>query len=237
MVWRRDSVTQQINLYDPRLRPRRELATARNLGLGAAALLVLTTALALYLSSEAARTTAAHRALQSEVQAEQERVQMLTKANAERRVSPDLAAEMANTKALLATREEVMEVLDSGRLGNTSGFSETMYGFARLATSDVWLTGFSVSAGGENIEIRGRMLDPAKLPAYVQRLSKEPVFHGRRFAALDMRSVEPELSAPESAAAGAVVPVASAQPAALQRFVEFVLRSANMLPSTVGAKQ
>lgn len=231
-------MTQQINLYDPRLRPRRELATARNLGLGAVALLVLTTALALYLSGEAARTTAAHTALQAEVQAEQERVQALTKVNAERRVSPDLAAEMVNTKALLATREAVMEVLDSGRLGNVSGFSETMYGFARLASSDVWLTGFSLSAGGENIEIRGRMLDPAKLPAYVQRLSKEAVFHGRRFAALDMRSVEPELPAPESAAAaGAVVPVASTQPAALSRFVEFVLRSENMVPTTGGAKQ
>ena len=231
-------MTQQINLYDPRLRPRRELATARNLGLGAVTLLVLLTALALSLSGEAARTTAAHKALQSEVQAEQERVQVLTKANTERRVSPELAAEMANTRALLATREEVMAVLDSGRLGNSSSFSETMYGFARLATSDVWLTGFSVSAGGENIEIRGRMLDPAKLPAYVQRLSKEPVFHGRRFAALDMRSVEPEVPTPESApAAGSVIPVASAQPPSLQRFVEFVLRSANAAASTGGTKQ
>lgn len=237
-------MSQQINLYDPRLRPRHELATSRNLGLASGGLLFLMTAFSLYVSYEAGSKVAMHTALQAEVRAEQERVQVLSKANTERRVSPDLASEISNTRALLATRQEVMDVLDSGRLGNTTGFSETMFGFARQAQADVWLTGFSISAGGEDIEIRGRMLDPAKLPGYVQRLSNEPVFHGRRFAALDMRSVEPEVPAAEPAppaasagpGGGAAAPHASAQPVSLPRFVEFVLRSANAVVP-VGVKQ
>lgn len=219
-------MTQQINLYETRLRPSNELATARNLAICTAVLLFLMTVLVVYLRHEADLKTATQTALQTEVRAEQERLLVLSKASAERRVSPDLARDLANARALLAQRQEVMNVLDSGRPGNVSGFSEIMFGFARQAQSDVWLTGFSVGAGGEDVEIRGRLLDPAKLPAYVQRLSGEPVFHGRRFAALDMRSVEPDPP-------GGSAPAASTQPiATLPRFVEFVLRSvdAPMLP-------
>lgn len=231
-------MTQQINLYDARLRPSRELATARNLAIGAAVLLLLTSVTALYVRHEASSKTAIQSALQAEVRGEQERLLVLGKASAERRVSPELASELTNTRAMLARRQEVMDVLDAGRPGKLSGFSEIMYGFARQAQSDVWLTGFSVSAGGDEIEIRGRMLDPAKLPSYVQRLSSEPVFQGRRFSALDMRSVDPALPMPDQAAPGApAVPAASAQPiAALPRFVEFVLRSANAVAPAEGAR-
>lgn len=126
-------------------------------------------------------------------------------------------------QALLAARQEVMDVLDSGKAGSSSGFSGFMVGFARQIQADLWLTGFSISAGGEEIEIRGRLLDPAKLPGYVQRLSGEPVFHGRRFAALDMHSVEPVTPVPE--VAGAAAP--PLREAVMPRFVEFVLRSAH----------
>lgn len=215
-------MTQQINLYEARLRPRHELATARNVGIGAAVLFVVMAALSLNAGREADRKAAELSALQAQVHSEQERMTVLAKAVAERRVSPALLKESARAQAVLDSRREVMDVLDSGKVGNSSGFSEFMFGFARQAQSDLWLTGFSVSAGGEEIEIRGRLLDPAKLPGYVQRLSGEPIFHGRRFAALDMHSVEPAAPTPEGAAA---TPVAQSD-AGLPRFVEFVLRSA-----------
>ena len=216
-------MTQQINLYEARLRPRHELATAHNLGITAAALLVVMMALSLYAGYQADRKTVELSVLQAQVSSERERMTVLSKAVADRRVSPVLVNETEKTKALLVSRQEVMDVLDSGKVGNSSGFSEFMFGFSRQTQTDLWLTGFSMSAGGEEIEIRGRLLDPAKLPGYVQRLSAEPVFHGRRFAALDMRSVEPAASLPEGAAA-TPPPVPEA---VLPRFIEFVLRSAH----------
>lgn len=220
-------MTQQINLYDDRLRPRHQLATARSLGMGAAVLLALVSAFAVYARLGADRRTAELSAIQAAVRAEQERVTALAKAVAERRVSPALSAELAKVRLQLEARQEVVDVLGSGRFGNTEGFSGVMFGFARQAQADVWLTGFSVAAGGEEIEIRGRLLDPAKLPAYVQRLSNEPVFRGRRFATLDMRNVEPE--APKADAA-----TASQAPSALaQRYVEFVLRTESIVGGAV----
>ena len=239
-------MTQQINLYEARLKPRRELATARNLGVSALLLLALTGAAVVYARQQADEKTAELAVLQASVNSEQERMTALSKALGGRRVSTALVAEQVRVRTLLSTQQEVMAVLDSGQLGNTSGFSAFMFGFARQALSDMWLTGFAVSAGGEEIEIRGGLLDPAKLPGYVQRLSAEPAFKGRRFATLEMRSVEPvapELAKPGAATGiaallpAAKVPVASqpasqvgsqavAAPPPLPRYVEFVLRSA-----------
>lgn len=229
-------MTQQINLYELRLRPRLELATARNLGLSALVLLVLMSALAINARLGADRQSAALAAVQAEVRTEQERMTALAKAVGERRVAPALADEINKSRLLRDTRQEVMDVLLSGRIGNAEGFSGVMLGFARQAQSGLWLTAFTVTGGGEEIEIRGRLLDPAKLPAYVQRLSSEPVFHGRRFATLDMRSVEPEVLKADAAAVPApAAPLPQAALLPLPRYVEFVLRSANAVNSAAKA--
>ena len=230
-------MSQQINLYEARLRPRNDLATGRNVGICALVVLVLMAGFALWAGREAALNAEVAASLQKQVAAEQEKLVALTKSLAMLQVSPTLAVELDSAKALLASRQEVMTVLDSGKLGNAKGFSTVMSGFARQTQADVWLTGFLVTAGGEAIEIRGRLLDPTKLPAYVQKLSSEPAFQGRRFAALDMRGVEPDEPKADSAAAAKAIKEtekeiggnAGEKPAApkLPRFVEFVLRSEN----------
>lgn len=232
-------MSQQINLYEARLRPRCDVASARNLALAAALLLVLMTALASWLANDARRKSEAVEASQKQVLAAQEKLTVLSKKVAERAVSPALAAEIAAAKAALAASHEVMAILDSGDLGNRTGFSALMSGFSRQTQPDLWLTGFVVSRGGDEIEIRGRLLDPAKLPVYVQRLSSEPVFQGRRFDALEMRDVEPEAQKTASPAVASVektvapdANAGNASVAQLPRYVEFVLRSAHV--STVG---
>jgi hypothetical protein len=222
-------VSQQINLYEARLRPRHELALARNLGICTLVLLVAMTALSLWTRLEADRKTEAALVSQKQLAGEQEKLAALTGTIAQRRVSPALAAELESAKAVLEARKDVMVVLGSGKLGNTSGFSAIMSGFARQSQSDLWLTGFQVTTGGQEIEIRGRLLDPAKLPAYVQRLSSEPVFQGRRFAALEMRGVDPDDPKTDQPGVARVADAASQQAVArLPRFVEFILRSENV---------
>ena len=221
-------MSQQINLYEARLRPRHELATSRNLGMAAVALLVLMTALAFYTRFEAGQHAEAAAVSRKQLADEQERLTALSKIVAERRVSPALAAEAESAKAMLAARKEIVTVLDSGQLGNTSGFSAFMSGFARQAQNDLWLTGFKIGAGGEEIEIRGRLLDPARLPAYVQGLSGAPVFQGRRFAALEMRGIDPDDQKTEPFPGAVKGAVADEPGPKLPRFVEFVLRSENI---------
>ncbi|MFZ4537988.1 hypothetical protein [Propionivibrio sp.] len=229
-------MSQQINLYEERLRPRHELAIARNLGVGALALLLLMTGLALWADHDAQRKTAAAAVSQKQLADEQEQLNALVKTASLRRVSPALMDELGNVKALLSMRNEVMAVLDSGKLGKSTGSFAIMSGFSRQSQNGLWLTGFVATMGGEEIEIRGRLLDPAKLPDYVQRLRDEPVFQGRRFAALEMRDVEPVEQKTEQSQTDK--PQTAAK---MPRFVEFVLRSENMVAtdpaSRAGVKQ
>lgn len=231
-------MSQQINLYEIRLRPRHELAMARNLGIAALALLLLMTTLVLWVRFDANRKAAVAAASQKQVAAEQERLTALSKMVAQRQVSPALASELDIAKATLAVRSDVIAVLDSGKLGNTSGFSALMSGFARHSQSDLWLTGFQVTAGGAEIEIRGRLLDPSRLPAYVQGLRSEPIFQGRRFAALEMHGVDPDEQKVEPAGTAKVsVTAVPSQPVpGVPRFIEFVLRSENVDAADAGTR-
>ena len=150
------------------------------------------TTLSIWAKTEAKRKTEAAASVQKELASAQEKLTELSKILAGRKVSPALVSESESIKAVLAQRQEIMTLLESGKLGTTSGFSELMIGFARQTTSDLWITGFTVTMGGEEIEIHGRLFDPAKLPAYVRGLSSERVFQGRRFAALEMKDIEPD---------------------------------------------
>ncbi len=220
-------MSQQINLYDSRLRPQHELASARNLGVAAALLLTLMTALSLQAGFAARQKSALASAAQTVLLEEQDKLATLSKDVAQRELPPLLKSELEMAKTMLTARKEALDILESGTLGNGAGFSALMSGFARQTQPDLWLTGFSLSAGGAEIEIRGRTLDPAKLPAYVQRLSAEPVFQGRRFAALEMRGVDAEAPEPDQpGGSGAADALAQPPPVLkLPRFAEFVLRS------------
>ena len=141
-------MSQQINLYEERLRPRLELATGRNVGIAALVLLVAMAGWSLWERGEADRRSAAAEASLKEVVAAQEKMKALTQTMAERKVSPELANEVESAKSMVAAREDVIKVLDSGALGRTAGFSSFMVGFAQQARSDLWLTGFRIAAGG-----------------------------------------------------------------------------------------
>ena len=221
-------MSQQINLYEARLRPSRDPLTGRRL-LGALVLLLVLIAVAGTLARYGAeRSEADLRAVQAELTASQEQLTALTKTFAARQVPAALQAQIEQTKAPLAARQAAMALIDAGQIGDREGFSAILTGFARQASNDLWLTGFTVSLGGREIEIRGRALDAAGLPAYIQRLSAEPSFKGRRFAALDMQRVDPASDKPGEGAAPT-----------LPRHVEFVLRSAGLAEAAaaVGGKK
>ncbi len=217
-------MSQQINLYEERLRPRLELATARNVAAAALATLLLVAAMASWTAIDAKRKVAtAAQSLQA-LQAAQEQLKAAAQKASERKVSPGLQNELSAAKAKLQAGQDVIGALEHGRLAESGQFSDFMQGFAKQAQSDLWLTGFRITDGGQEIEIRGRTLDAARVPAYVQRLDAIPVFQGRRFAALDMRGVE---ETADNAPAASSVPdgkEVAAKPK-LPPYVEFALRS------------
>ena len=88
-------MSQQINLYEPRLRPRHELAIARHLGMGALALLALMTAISLGASFVVNGKSEELRVVEKQLADERAKLTALSSTVAQRRVSPALATELA----------------------------------------------------------------------------------------------------------------------------------------------
>jgi len=210
-------MSQQINLYDPALLRQREWLSAANLAAVALALVVAMGGWGAWARTQLGVLEAESRMVAPQVKSLQDQVVAFGKQLAEAKPDPRLTAELAATRALLALRGEIVAALKKGFGAESAGFAEYMRGFARQTLSGLWLTGFSLGEGGADMEIRGRMIDPALLPEYIRRLNSEKAFQGRAFAALKISAPAANATATGQAAA---TPPAAAAPAA---YLEFVL--------------
>lgn len=181
---------QQINLLDASLLPRREWLTLLNVVFGMLAVLLVLVACAIWGWSKEGQER--ERFVTAEERLHQAQMQLTSLAGqqSQRVIDPLLQAEISSAGQILLGKQEVIAVLDQGGLGERSGFAPYLQGFARQTVDGVWLTGFDLTAGKKTFEVRGRMRQESLLPRFVQQLNQEPVFQGRRFAALDMRRVD-----------------------------------------------
>jgi hypothetical protein len=93
-------------------------------------------------------------------------------------------ARLGELEAQLQGRQQVLDILNSGAVGTTSGFSQYMAALSRQTTAGVWLTAFDFAAGATQLTLRGRALSPDLVPAYLQGLTQEAPLQGRRFASM-----------------------------------------------------
>jgi hypothetical protein len=100
-------------------------------------------------------------------------------------------AELARLRSIEVGQRRTRAALDSGQAGGTQGYSEYLLALSRQSQGRLWLTGFNVAPDGRSLELDGRMTDPRQLPDYLRRLNGEPLFKGREFAQLSLKSIEP----------------------------------------------
>lgn len=206
-------MSQQINLLLPELRPRFDWLSLPVVVSVALAGFVLVAGLALVGANAARGLAEREGALKGELTTMQQQSQLLGKALGERRGDPLLPQRIEQARLEVSQRRQVMDLLASGGVGAGQGFSGVFQGFSRQIVQGVWLVGFAVA--GAEIEIRGRLTDPALLPAYVGKLNGETSFAGRRFSMLDMK--------------GSVATASDGAPGA--PYTEFVLSTAPTLSS------
>jgi hypothetical protein len=192
-------MSQQINLYNAAFVPRREWLTAQSLAVAVAALLALVTVAAVWARLDARNSAVELAVAQARQKATLEQLETARRQLGVRKPSAALQAELRDQQQLLVSRDTVLAVLNDGMGGQDGagiGFAEYLRGLARQSVSGLWLTGFSVAAGGNDMSLRGRALDKTLLPDYVRRLNGEKAFAGRSFASLRVDAKE------EPAAAG-----------------------------------
>lgn len=206
-------MSQQINLYNPALRKRREWLSLPVIAVVTGLVLLVEVAAAAWQGWERADVQSRLAGMQSQLRLLQEEVQTIARVVAERQSDPALAKEIERANEALRQREEVFKALETAAADSGNGFSGYFMAFARQTMDGLWLTGFTINS--RTLEIRGRALDGALLPTYIRRLDAERNFQGRKFAALEMKGVEPKPT--DSAAAKPAV-----KPA--RPYVEFLLQ-------------
>lgn len=181
-------MAQQLNLYAPRFAPRPPrwsarqglVATACCLGAGALGTIAL----------QSAALDALRQAQQLESHNGPLRQRLVDKARQQPAMpAQNLDLELANLKALEAGQRRIRAALDAGVAGVREGHAEYLVSLARQASAQVWITGFSVSEGGELLVIDGRMTDASALTDYLRSLNAEPRFRGRPFAQFTLQAV------------------------------------------------
>ena len=180
-------MSQQINLINPAFHKVFDWLTATPVALAACVMLVIIGGTGTWASQRAQKQEAVANETSKTLKDTQDKLLAMTKVAVEKQPNADIAVELANAVAMLKNREEILRVLESGAIGSTTGFADFLRGFARQTPSGLWLTGFTISGSGSNMEIRGRMTEPSALPEYIRRLKSEPIFQGRSFAALTIQ--------------------------------------------------
>lgn len=210
-------MSQQINLLLPELRPRFDwLALPVVAAAGLAGLLLV----ALWASVSAWQVNGLknrENAIRSQLAGLQQQVQILGQRLGARKSDTLLDKQIDAARVAVGQRQEVLNVVAQGNLPSSYAYSGLLQGFSRQVVDGVWLTGFGFAQ--KNIEIQGRLTDPALLPVYIGRLNAESAFAGRRFATLDMKGVDPADNTQETAAAQAPAK------ASVPRYTEFALRT------------
>lgn len=210
-------MSQQINLILPELRPRFDWL-ALPVVAGAALLgLLLLVAMAAITAMTADGLKAREVSIRNQLAALQQQVQSLGRSLSARQADTALEKQITAARLAVSQRQEVLNVIAQGDMARSSAYSGLLQGFSRQIVDGVWLVGFGFAQ--KDVEIRGRLVDPALLPVYINRLNAEPAFAGRRFATLDMKGVDP--AEPRVDGAPATAPRVVSTP----RYTEFVLRT------------
>jgi len=216
-------MSQQINLLLPELKPRFDwLALPVVAGAGLVGLL-LVVAMASAAAWRLDGLKARENAMRGELASLQQQVQVLGQRLGERKGDGMLDKLLETERTAVTQRQQVLNIVAQGDLPSTQAYSGLFQGFSRQVVEGAWLTGFGFAE--KDIEIHGRLTDPALLPAYIGRLNAEPAFAGRRFATLDMKAVDPAAERRDVAAGGPPVATPASARSVLPRYTEFVLRT------------
>lgn len=189
-------MSQQINLFNPVFLTQKKYFSVLTM-LQALGMIVLGSVLfygyALYQVAQMSKQT---EEMGKRYATEQARLVNFTNEFSPQRSTQMLEDELKQLESQLAVQEIQLNLLKTGALGNTEGYSEYMRAFARQAVHGLWLTAFDIAGDGAQMSLSGAALNPQLVPVYIQRLGKEKIMQGKTFATLQMQRPKQEADRP-----------------------------------------
>lgn len=184
-------MSQQINLFNPVFLQQKKIFSSRTM---AGALLLLfagVAAINMYGNMRLKALQQQADAGAAQLAQKQARLASVATEFAPRQKTAEVEAELAEVEGQLAALREISGVLARGELGNTQGYAEYFRALARQHVDGLWLTGVSIHGAGLDIGVRGRALDPQRVPGYLNRLTLEPIMRGKAFGSLQISQGAP----------------------------------------------
>lgn len=180
-------MSQQINLFNPVFLKQRKYFSVVTM-LQALGLIVLGSAVfygyAVYQVDMLSKQTDE---INKRYLAEQTRLVNYTNEFAPRRAQESQQEELKQLENQAAAQEMVLNLLKSGAIGNTEGYSGYLRAFARQSIKGMWLTAFDITGDGAQMSLSGAAVDGQLVPAYIRRLGAEKVMRGKTFAAMQLQ--------------------------------------------------
>lgn len=163
-------MNQQINLYLPEFRVKKDALTAVVMGqvaAGVVAIMLLVSAVDYYrawsLSGEAD-------ALRATLQQETQRTNQLNDQLARRSQNAELTQRLELAELRLESSIQIRDFLSDTQLGNVEGFSEYFKDLSRASFDGISLSEIAFSNGGRLARMSGQTLDSAMVPRYVDNI-------------------------------------------------------------------
>ena len=222
-------MSQQINLFNPVFRKKSLSFTSALAMAYSAGIVIAFMALAgAYTSSQLRATQARAQALDLAFKDANANFDKLAADVAKQKPNPQLQAEVATRELQLVERQDVVDSLKNGTLGNAEGFSDYLRAFSRQSVSGLWITAFDIGSGNA-LALQGRTLSAEHVATYLQRLNKEKALQGRQFASMRISQPPPEPRV-EKAVPGQSSSVK--EPPAVPRYLDFTISTLDIPEGT-----
>ncbi len=177
-------MTQQINLFNASFLKQKKIFTSATMARSLALLLLGAMAMVGYGYYQTGELEQQAKAGAVQLEKKKQMQEKVLVEFAPKKKDPALLTMIAAAEAEQRALRGVINLLEGGSLGNTSGYSQYFVALARQSMSDLWLTGVTIEGAGSQIGLRGRALEPDLVPAYIARLTGEAVLQGKAFGAL-----------------------------------------------------
>lgn len=181
---------QQINLYQSVFRPQKKTFPA---AMGASLLgftLVLFAGLYLVKSADVDALNKQLIAADDNLGIAMNELETLSSQLSDGGKSQVLESEIVRLQDELKKRNAIKAALAEHSLDNRRAFSGLLESLARKHVAGTWLTGVSISDGGEALGFSGKSQASELVPFYIQNLSAESSFSGLSFNVLELTRSE-----------------------------------------------
>lgn len=161
---------QQVNLYLPEFKVKKDPLTARLMAqlLGAVIALMILISAYDFLTRWQLNTELAE--LRLTLQEETRKTNELDGLLASRSQDTELSDRLDRAEARLNSGRQVRDFLSETKLGNEVGFSEYFKDLSRASMDGLSLMEFSISEGGDRLRLSGLVVESAMVPRYVKNL-------------------------------------------------------------------